>query len=83
MVDFRNDERALSRILGLNIKVRRAELDMKQETLAAMIGTSASHLSGIESGRRNTSIGHLQRIAIALDISPSAWSPPRVRQSLE
>ncbi len=69
-------------ILGLNIKVRRAELGISQEELARRIGTSASHLSGIEHGRHNTSIDHLQKLAVALDIEPRVLVSPRVRQSL-
>jgi transcriptional regulator with XRE-family HTH domain len=82
MADLRKDARALRLTLGLNIRVRRVELGISQEELARLIGTSASHLSGIEHGRHNTSIDHLQRLAVALDIAPSALVTPRAKQSL-
>ncbi len=82
MANLRSDARALRLVLGLNIRIRRLELNLSQEELAHRIGTSASHLSGIEHGRYNTSIDHLQRLAVALDIEPSALVTPRAKQSL-
>jgi transcriptional regulator with XRE-family HTH domain len=67
----------LRAVLGLNIRVRRAELALTQDALAGLIGTSPSHLSSIEKGRRNTSIDQLERIAKALRIAPAALVTPR------
>jgi transcriptional regulator with XRE-family HTH domain len=76
MADW-NEPQMLRQVLGLNIRVRRAELDMKQDALAQRIGTSPSHLSSIERGTRNTSMDQLQRIASALGIEPADLVTPR------
>jgi transcriptional regulator with XRE-family HTH domain len=65
-----NDPTALRRTIGLNIRVRRAELELSQEALAHEIGTSASHLSALEKGRRNTTVDQIQKIAVALGLEP-------------
>jgi DNA-binding XRE family transcriptional regulator len=76
MADW-NQPHVLRQVLGLNIRVRRAELEMKQDALAHRIGTSPSHLSSIERGTRNTSMDQLQRIALALDVQPADLVTPR------
>ena len=48
--------------------MRRAELDLTQEELAARMGTSHSAISRIESGRHRTSVVTLQRLAEALEL---------------
>jgi DNA-binding XRE family transcriptional regulator len=65
-----NDPTALRRTLGLNIRMRRAELNLSQHALAHAVGTSASHLSAVEKGRRNTTVDQIQKIALALGLEP-------------
>jgi plasmid maintenance system antidote protein VapI len=65
-----NDPTALRRTLGLNIRVRRAELNLSQHALAHAVGTSASHLSAVEKGRRNITVDQIQKIALALGLEP-------------
>jgi transcriptional regulator with XRE-family HTH domain len=65
------DPQRLRSIMGRNIRFRRIELDISQEELAQAMGTSASNLSGIERGRRNTTVDQVEKIAKALKIDPS------------
>jgi transcriptional regulator with XRE-family HTH domain len=65
------DPQRLRSIMGRNIRFRRIELDISQEELAQAMGTSSSNLSGIERGRRNTTVDQVEKIAKALKIDPS------------
>jgi len=47
---------------------RRIELGMTQEQLADRMGTTASTISRIESGRHVTSVTTLERLAAALEV---------------
>ncbi len=48
--------------------MRRAELGLTQEQLAARMGTSHSAVSRIESGQHRTSVATLERVARALEV---------------
>jgi len=61
---------ALKRI-GLNIKLRRVELGVKQEALSLDTGLSRSHLSRIEAGAVNMSVATLLVLAEHLDCGNS------------
>lgn len=52
--------------IARTVIVRRAELGITQDQLAARIGTTASSISRIESGQRKTSPEMLRRLAEAL-----------------
>ena len=54
-------------IAWLLIKYR-MDFGLSQEQLAQRVGTSATHISRIESGRHKTSLSTLLRIARALDL---------------
>jgi ribosome-binding protein aMBF1 (putative translation factor) len=48
--------------------MRRSELGLTQEQLAARMGTSHSAISRIESGQHRTSVATLERLAQALEV---------------
>lgn len=48
--------------------MRRTELGLTQEPLAAGMGTSQSAISRFESGRHRTSVATLERLAEALEV---------------
>ena len=68
----RNQYLTEEQITGLcrRIKEYRKRYGLKQHALAKLIGTSQSHLAGIETGRcPNISVGLAYRIAKTLDVS--------------
>jgi transcriptional regulator with XRE-family HTH domain len=67
---------SLRRILGINIRTRRAELEMSQEKLAHEIETWPSEMSAIELGRANATVDRIEKIAKALDIEPAKLLEP-------
>ena len=73
------DTNALRKIVALNMRVRRAELDITQEELALRTGITQAYLSGIEREKRNPSLDNIQKIAAALELTPPALLTPRMR----
>ncbi|OCJ44748.1 helix-turn-helix domain-containing protein [Agrobacterium rubi] len=73
------DTNALRKIVALNMRVRRAELDITQEELALRTGITQAYLSGIEREKRNPSLDNIQKIAAALELTPAALLTPRMR----
>ncbi len=73
------DTIALRKIVALNMRVRRAELDITQEELALRTGITQAYLSGIEREKRNPSLDNIQKIAAALELTPPALLTPRMR----
>ncbi len=63
----RND--ALIDALGLEVKIRRQELDLSQEDLAGRCELDRPFLSLIEVGKKQPTISVLYRIAIALELT--------------
>lgn len=58
-------------VLAQNIKYHRSRLALTQEELAKMADINRSYLAGIERGQRNTSIKTVEKIAIALGVTPA------------
>lgn len=58
-------------VLAQNIKYHRSRLALTQEELAKIADINRSYLAGIESGQRNTSIKTVEKIAIALGVTPA------------
>ena len=57
--------------LGRVARRRRAELELTQEEVARRADISKMHLSKIENGGGNPSLGTLRRLAAALELSAS------------
>jgi transcriptional regulator with XRE-family HTH domain len=58
--------------VGLNIQNLRHSRNLSQEDLSLKADVDRSYLSKIELGRNSASIDRLERIAIALEVDPSA-----------
>ena len=54
--------------VGVNVQRLRKEKDLSQEELAHRADIHQTYLSGVERGRRNPSVGVLERIANALNV---------------
>lgn len=76
------DPHALRKLVALNIRIRRVELDITQEELAHRAELSQAYLSGIERNKRSPSIDTIQRIADALGIPAHDLLRPRSNQAL-
>ncbi len=60
--------------LGVVVRLRRHELNLSQQELAAKAGEmDRSYLSEIESGRKNVSFTVFLRLAAALDLTPAEF----------
>jgi DNA-binding XRE family transcriptional regulator len=53
---------------GQRLRELRVERGLSQESLAARAGLDRTYISGIERGRRNLSLGNIERLAIALKV---------------
>lgn len=51
--------------------MRRYELDLSQEALAERAGLHRTYVADIERGGRNVSLGNIEKLAAALEISIS------------
>lgn len=59
---------AVAKAVGNRIRDLRQKKGISQEGLADEAGMHRTYMWGIERGRRNPSLGHLTRIADALDV---------------
>lgn len=57
--------------LGQAVRLRRLELELSQEALAHLSGIDRSHMGKIERGERNVTILNIERVAAALQTTPS------------
>lgn len=57
-------------IIANQLKVRRAELDLKRSEVAARAGLSESELKRFENGEDEPDEPTLSRLAVALNVSP-------------
>ncbi len=62
---------ALRVILAHNIKLLRSNLNISQEHLADLCQLHRTYISDVERGNRNISIDNIEKIAQALNVSPS------------
>ena len=54
--------------VGVNVQRLRRERDLSQEELAHRASIHQTSLSGVETGKRNPSVGVLERVAKALNV---------------
>ena len=54
--------------VGLNLQRLRREKELSQEELSDRSGVHQTYLSGVERGKRNPTVGVLEKIAKALDV---------------
>ncbi len=62
--------KSLNKKLGEHLKKFRQEKGMSQGDIARKLGIHRSYISGIERGVRNPTIKNVERIAVALGVSP-------------
>jgi transcriptional regulator with XRE-family HTH domain len=55
--------------LGRTVRLRRRELGLSQEELAARAGLDQAYISHVEAARRNISVDNLARLAAALEVT--------------
>lgn len=60
----------MRKVVGLNVLRLRRERGISQEELSFRSGFGRAYLSGLETGKRNPTIGSLWEIASALDATP-------------
>lgn len=66
--------------LGRNVRRERQSKKLTIEALADEAGLSYSYVGELERGRRNPTLAIVERIAVALGISPySLLTPPKQR----
>jgi two-component system, response regulator len=61
----------LKHTLGAAIRSKRAELQLSQEDLAERAGLHRTYISDVERGARNLSLGSIEKLAHALELSVS------------
>jgi len=66
------EENELAKMFGAEVKRRRAELGIPQETLAERANLHRTYISDVEAGKRNPSLASIQRVASALGAPVSA-----------
>jgi transcriptional regulator with XRE-family HTH domain len=56
---------------GQAVRARRGDLRLSQEELAHLSGIDRSHMGKIERGERNVTLLNIERVAVALQTTPS------------
>lgn len=65
----------LYRDIGKTVRVRRGNMELKQEVLAARVGISRATLANIETGRQGVLVHQLYELAKQLDLDPGDLLP--------
>ena len=59
---------SLNDVFASNVRLYREKKNLSQEKLAELAGIHRTYVSGIECGRRNVSLGNIEKIAQALEV---------------
>lgn len=61
---------AIRKLVAQNIKAYRLQRGLSQEALADACGLHRTYIGSVERGQRNVTVESLEKIAIALAVSP-------------
>lgn len=61
----------LRKIFAENLRQFRQQKKLSQEALADLSGLHRTYVGAVERGERNISIDNIEKLAIALEVSPS------------
>lgn len=67
---------AIRRIVADNVRRLRRDLEMSQEELAAQAQLHRTYVGAIERAERNLSLDNVERLALALKVTPAALLTP-------
>lgn len=70
MSEYSEEERAILRWVGNNIRSLRRMRGYSQESFADYVGLHRTYMGGVERGERNLSVLNIVKIARGLGISP-------------
>ncbi|PTU65154.1 XRE family transcriptional regulator [Chromobacterium sp. Panama] len=63
---------SLVTVFATNVRRRRLELGLSQEELAEQAGVHRTYVGMLERGEKNVTIYNIERIAVALNVSPAS-----------
>ncbi|WP_454758511.1 helix-turn-helix domain-containing protein [Caulobacter segnis] len=66
----------LRKIVAANVRRLRTALPLSQEGLAAEAGLHRTYIGAIERAERNLSLDNIERLAVALKVTPASLLQP-------